>query len=80
MINAHGTDIWFNKRAMKPRKRAQSGICCMEKGLFQKSLLQKGFLTQNRAQKGKRAFRPRPDIGPLVFHRQEIITCERYYC
>ncbi len=40
---------------MKPQNRAESGISCMEKGLFQKSLLQKGFLTQNRAQKGKRA-------------------------
>ena len=45
---------------MKPQNRAASGISCMEKGLFQKSLLQKRFLTQNRAQKGKRAIRPRP--------------------
>ncbi len=28
---------------------------------MQKSLLQKGFLTQNRAQKGKRAIWPQPD-------------------
>ncbi len=45
---------------MKPKNRAESGILGMEKGLFQKSLLQKGFLTQNRAEKGKRAIRPRP--------------------
>ncbi len=46
---------------MKPQNRAESAISCMEKKLFQKSLLQKGFLTQNRAQKGKRAVWPRPD-------------------
>ncbi len=40
---------------MKPQNKAESGISCMEKGLFQKSLLQKGFLTQNRAQKGNTA-------------------------
>ncbi len=60
MINVRGTDIWFNKRAIKPQNRAESGISSMGKGRFQKSLLQKGFLTQNRAQKGKRAIRPRP--------------------
>ncbi len=63
MISARGTDIWFNKRAMKPQNRAESCISCMEKGLFQKSLLQKGFLTQNRAQKGKRAIRPQPILN-----------------
>ncbi len=47
---------------MKPQNRAESGISCMGKGLFQKSLLQKGLLTQNRAQKGKRAIRPRPGL------------------
>ena len=64
MINVRGTDIWFNKRAKKPQNRAESGIPFRENGLFQKSLLQKGFLTQNRVQKAKRAIRPRP--GPLV--------------
>ena len=49
MVNARGTDIWINRRARKPQNRAASGISCMEKGIFQKSLLQKGFLTQNRA-------------------------------
>ena len=46
-----------------------SGISCMEKGLFQKPLLQKVFLTQNRAQKGKRAIRPRHDLGMGCYFR-----------
>ena len=33
----------------------------MKKGIFKKSLLQKGFLAQNRAQKGKRAIHGRPE-------------------
>ena len=58
-------------------KSQNSGISCMDKGLFQKSLLQKGFLTPNRAQKGKRAIRPRPDfhvshvdLGYIILNRQ----------
>ncbi len=42
MIHACGTDIWFNKRAMKPQNRAESVISCMEKGLLQRA--QKGYL------------------------------------
>ncbi len=47
------------KGSGKLEKRAVFGLSCDRKGTFRKSLLQKGFLTQNRAQKGKRAIRAR---------------------
>ncbi len=59
-LNVHRTNSWLQKRALKLQNRAEMGIFSMKKGIFKKSLLQKGFLAQNRAQKGKRAIRGRP--------------------
>ena len=52
-------EILLMKRAMMSQNRAKMCIFCDRKGTFRKSLLQKGFLIQNRAQKGKRAIRAR---------------------
>ncbi len=51
-LNVHRTDSRLQKRALKLQNRAEMGIFSMKKGIFNKSLLQKGFLAQNRAQKG----------------------------
>ena len=59
MTNVDEMENLLMKRAMMPQNRAKRCIFCDRKGTFGKSLLQKGFLTQNRAQKGKRAIRAR---------------------
>ncbi len=59
MANVDGVEILLIKRAMMPQNRAKRCIFYDRKGTFGKSLLQKGFLTQNRAQKGKTAIRAR---------------------
>ncbi len=51
--------ILLMKRAMMSQNMAKMCIFYDRKGTLRKSLLQKGFLTQNRAQKGKRAIRAR---------------------
>ncbi len=48
---------------MISQNRAKRCIFCDRKGTLRKSLLQKGFLTQNRAQKGKRAIRAHLELG-----------------
>ncbi len=69
MVNANGMEIVLHKRAMMPQNRAQRCIFYDRKGTFRKSLLQKEFLTQTRAQKGKRAIRAPLEylIGGIVF-------------
>ncbi len=42
-LNVNGTDRCFNTKAIKPHNRAESGISCREKWLFQISELHKGF-------------------------------------
>ncbi len=59
MENVDGMEILLMKRAMMSLKRAKRCIFCDRIGTFRKSLLQKGFLTQNGAKKGKRAIRAR---------------------
>ncbi len=63
MVNVDRMEILLKKRAMMPQNRAKRCIFCDRKGTLKKSLLQKGFLTQNRAQKGKRAIRARLVMG-----------------
>ncbi len=43
MLNVCGTDEWFNKRAMKPQNRAESGIFCMEKGFSKNPCYKRDF-------------------------------------
>ncbi len=59
MANVDEVEILLMKRAMMPQNRAKWCIFYYRKGTLGNSLLQKGFLTQNRAQKGKRAIRAR---------------------
>ncbi len=72
MVNVKKMEILLNERAMMPQNRAKRYIFCIRKGIFRKSLLQKGFPAQNRAQKGKRAIRAR-----LVFTSSEFWSSDR---
>ena len=75
MENVDGMEILLMKRAMVSQNRAKRCIFCDRKGTFRKSLLQKGFLTQNRAQKGKRAIRARLAWIILVLQYIKSTTC-----
>ena len=72
-----GTDFWVCRKRAKglssdPKKGGD--IFCIRKGIFIKSLLQKGILAQNRAQKGKRAIHARHAVGILKLVGRVIIS------
>ena len=53
MVNVDRMEILLMKRAIMSQNRAKRCIFCDRKGTFRKSLLQKGFIAQNRAQNPK---------------------------
>ncbi len=55
---AKGSDVIQKKG----RLTSEKVYFLRQKGTFRKSLIQKGFLTQNRAQKGKRAYGLKPEV------------------
>ena len=71
------------KRAMKPQNRVDSLFFYLEKGLFTKFLLQKGFLTQTRAQKGKGAIHRQPVLiyfTRSLYYLYSCLNFEPLYC